>query len=153
MKIEIDETLDEEEVIIRCKELNSKIADLQNLIAGATGFERKLSFEKDGKEYFIPVDNVLFFETEDKKVYVHTKEEVYCSKYKLYELEKLLPYTFIRVSKSTILNTKHIFSISWNITSSSVVEFSNSHKKVYVSRTYYKVLKERLSDNVLSESS
>lgn len=146
MKIEIDETLVEEEVIIRCKELNSRIADLQSLISGAAGHERKLSFEKDGKEYFIPVNDILFCETEDKKVYVHTTNDVYQSKYKLYELEKILPYNFLRVSKSALLNTKQIYSISWNITSSSVVEFSNTCKKVYVSRTYYKVLKDRLSD-------
>jgi len=146
MKIEIDETLVEEEVIIRCKEFNNRIADLQSMIVGASGQSNKLSFEKDGKEIFIPVEKVLFFETEDKKVYVHTTDEVYQSKYKLYELEELLPYYFLRVSKSTILNTKQIYSISWNITSSSVVEFAGTHKKVYVSRTYYKVLKERLSD-------
>ena len=146
MRIEIDETLEEEEVIIRCKELNSKIADLQNVIAGAAGQERKISFEKEGKEYYIPVEDILFFETEDKRVYVHTTDDVYMSKYKLYELEEILPYNFLRVSKSTVLNTKQIYSISWNITSSSVVEFLHTHKKVYVSRTYYKVLKERLSD-------
>ena len=48
--------------------------------------------------------------------------------------------------KSTILNINHIYSITRNITSSSLVEFKNTHKKVYVSRSYYKVLKLKLSE-------
>ena len=146
MRIEIDENLSEEEIIIKCPQLNSEIANLQKEIAGMFGKERKISFERDEKEYFIPIKDILFFETQDKKVYVHTADSVYHSKYKLYELEQLLPHTFVRVSKSSILNTKQIYSISWNIASSSVVEFSNTSKKVYVSRTYYKVLKELMAD-------
>lgn len=146
MRIEIDESLTEEEVIIRCRQLNKEVAKLQQLLSNATYEERKLLLEKDGKDYFIAVGDILFFETQDKKVFVHTGREVYGSKYKLYELEKMLPYSFMRVSKSTILNTKQIYSISWNIASSSVVEFLNTHKKVFVSRTYYKVLKERLEN-------
>lgn len=146
MRIEIDESLDEEEIIIKCRQLNKGIMDIQQAITNVLGSEQKLILEKEGKEYLIPVDDILFFETQTKKVFVHTKGEVYSSRYKLYELEKLLPYTFLRVSKSTILNIRQIYSISWNITSSSEVEFLHTHKKVFVSRTYYKILKERLEN-------
>ena len=64
--------------------------------------------------------------------------------YKLYELEEFLPGYFMRVSKSTILNTNHIYSITRSISSSSKVEFQNTHKQVYVSRYYYKPLKIKL---------
>lgn len=77
-------------------------------------------------------------------IYAHTLNEVYQVKYKLYELEEILPQNFIRISKSTILNINHIYSITRNITSASLVEFKNTHKKVYVSRGYYKVLKLKL---------
>lgn len=50
----------------------------------------------------------------------------------------------MRVSKSTILNINHIYSITRNLTSSSIVEFQNTHKQVYVSRHYYKPLKFKL---------
>ena len=45
--------------------------------------------------------------------------------------------------KSTILNINHIYSITRNITSSSLVEFKNTHKKVYDG--YLKV-QEKFSD-------
>ena len=40
----------------------------------------------------------------------------------------LLPINFIRVSKSTILNVDHIFSIEKNLTASSIVQFNKTHK-------------------------
>ncbi len=146
MRIEIDATLEEEEVIIKCRQLNKKVSDIQQALSNISDCENKIVLERDGKEYFIQIEDILFFETQDKKVFVHTEEEVYYSKNKLYELEKILPYIFIRVSKSTILNIRKVYSISWNIPSSSVVEFLHTPKKVFVSRTYYKVLKERLAN-------
>lgn len=52
----------------------------------------------------------------------------------------------MRVSKSTILNLNHIYSITKNLTASSIVEFINTHKQVYISRYYYKPLKCRLEE-------
>lgn len=67
-------------------------------------------------------------------------------KYRLYELEEILPKYFVRVSKSTILNVNQVYSIDKNITSSSIIKFSKSYKQVYVSRNYYKILKQRLEE-------
>ena len=82
----------------------------------------------------------LFFETDENGISAHTRTDAYQVKYKLYELEELLPRFFMRVSKSAILNTNHIYSINRNLTASSVVAFLNTHKQVYVSRYYYKPL-------------
>ncbi|MEG0578156.1 MAG: LytTR family DNA-binding domain-containing protein, partial [Bacilli bacterium] len=71
----------------------------------------------------------------------HTIDNAYQVKYKLYELEEILTNNFMRVSKSTIVNIDYIYSIERNITSSSIVEFQNTHKKVYVSRYYYWTVK------------
>lgn len=86
----------------------------------------------------------MFFETEGGAVQVHTADDMYSISAKLYELEEMLPRYFARVSKSSILNTKKIYSITKNLSASSIVEFQNSYKKVYVSRYYYKMLKELL---------
>lgn len=40
------------------------------------------------------MENVLFFETAEKGICAHTAEEVYQVRYKLYELEKMLPGIF-----------------------------------------------------------
>ena len=110
-----------------------------------TGKQQLICYKED-TEYYLSLDEILFFETEAKEVWVHTTDKMYQTRYKLYELEELLPGHFMRVSKSTILNTNRIYSITRNLTASSVVEFMGSHKQVYVSRYYYKPLKCKLEE-------
>lgn len=100
-------------------------------------------------EYYLSLDEILFFETDEAGISAHTKTDAYQTKYKLYELEDMLPGFFMRVSKSTILNTNHIYSINRNLTASSVVAFSGTHKQVYVSRYYYKLLISKLEEKRL----
>ena len=95
------------------------------------------------------LSKILFFETDENGISAHTRDEMYQTRYKLYELEDMLPGVFMRVSKSTILNTDQIYSIDRNLTASSVVAFLNTHKKVYVSRYYYKPLTQKLQEKRL----
>jgi len=144
IQIEVDEKILEDEVIIRCNQLNDEINQIQNVVNEIISKNKSIIFYKDNIEYYILLKEVLFFETEENNVFAHTLENVYQVKYKLYELEKLLPGNFMRVSKSSILNIDYIYSITRNITASSIVEFQNTYKKVYVSRNYYKPLKFKL---------
>ena len=144
IRIELESEIKENEVIIKCSELSDEVTRIQKVISELIAEKREMIFYKENTEYYICIDDVLFFETEESLIYAHMLSEVYQVKYKLYELEEILPKNFVRVSKSTILNINHIYSITRNITSSSLVEFKNTHKKVYVSRSYYKVLKLRL---------
>ena len=144
--IEVDEQLTEECIVIKCQRLDEKVIKLQSLLVEHTDSSRDILLHKDGKEYYMPLDKLLFFESENKQIWAHTKNEMYETDYKLYELEELLPGGFMRVSKSTIVNLNHIYSITKNITSASIVEFNGCHKQVYVSRNYYKALIERLDE-------
>ena len=144
--IEVEEGLSEECIIIRCQRLDENIIKLQNLLAEQTKGGRDILLYKGDKSYYIPLDELLFFETENKQIWAHTAKEMYETDYKLYELEELLPGHFMRISKSTIVNLEHIYSITKNIASSSIVEFSGCHKQIYVSRNYYKALISRLDE-------
>ena len=145
IRIEIDENAHEDEVIIRCKELNENVKKVQQAIKQYS-VKTNLVFMKENTEYFIPLSCVLFFETAEKGIEAHTADDLYTIKNKLYELEKILPANFVRASKSSILNIDHIYSIEKNITSASLVRFNGSHKQLYVSRNYYKALKQRLNE-------
>ncbi|MGL4912699.1 MAG: LytTR family DNA-binding domain-containing protein [Romboutsia sp.] len=146
IRIEVDERIEENEVIIRCNQLNEDINSIQKLINDMIRKKTNITFYKDNIEYYISLSEILFFETEEVNISAHTVDNVYQVKYKLYELEDILPTNFMRVSKSTILNTDYIYSITRNLTASSVVEFQKTHKKVYVSRHYYKPLKTKLEE-------
>jgi DNA-binding LytR/AlgR family response regulator len=137
----------EDEIIIRCKELTDAISDIQKAIAektAAVNMVSEIAFFKDTEQYYFPLNNVLFFETDNDTVYAHTASEMYKTEFKLYELQEMLPRQFIRSSKSAIINVKHILSINKNLASSSLVKFHKSHKQIYVSRMYYKELKQVL---------
>ena len=144
VRIELDPQMDEPEMIIRAPRLTEDVARLQQLI-----LEQKmtpLTFYKDRSEYFVDVSEILFFVTDGEKIYGHTKEEAYEVRQKLYELEEILPIAFCRISKSTIVNTKQIYSIEKSFSGTSTVNFYQTHKQVHVSRHYYQLLKERLKE-------
>ena len=114
---------------------------LSEIVAG----NQRFIFYKGETDYYMSLDEILFFETENGTINVHTADDVYQTKYKLYELEERLPGYFMRVSKSAILNVDKIYSMTKNL-STCLVQFTKSHKQVYVSRYYFKPLKEKLEE-------
>lgn len=144
IRVEIDDSIAEDEVVIRCSDFTDEHMKLKQTISQLVGSHEQLAFYKGETQYYIALGEILFFETENGQMCAHTANDVFTVKLKLYELEELLPSYFVRVSKSSILNSRKIYSITKNITASSMVEFQNSHKKVYVSRYYYKILKDML---------
>lgn len=145
IKIEIDETISENEVIIRCASLTKEIQHIQQTLSEFISGNQRYVFYKDETEYYIALDEILFFETDNGNINVHTSDDIYHTKYKLYELEAQLPGYFMRVSKSSIINIDKIYSMTKNL-SSCLVQFSKSPKQVYVSRYYFKPLKEKLEE-------
>ncbi len=136
----------EDEVIIRCKEITPEIVQLQKTLADQSKKTESIVLFQGDTEFYIDVNQILFFETEDQKVIAHTRTESYETGKKLYELEEMLSGTFQRISKSSIVNVSKIYSIKRNVTASSEIEFLGTHKQIYVSRAYYKVLKDRLEE-------
>jgi len=150
VRIEIDEKLTEDEVLIRCSRLDEKAQKVYETLQEITKETKRIIFYKGNTEFYFPLENILFFETTDNCVSAHTVDSIYQTEYRLYELEEMLPGFFMRVSKSTILNLNHIYSITRNLTASSAVEFTGTHKQVFVSRYYYKPLKCRLDEKRIS---
>lgn len=146
IKIEIDEQLNEDEITIRCRELNDQIEQLQKAVREISASSQRYVFQKGESQYYLSLDEILFFEADDHRIYAHTKKDVYETRYKLYELEKLLPSYFLRVSKSTVINMRSVLSIKKNLTSASLIEFRNSDKVTYASRSYYKLLEMRMQE-------
>lgn len=146
IKIEIDESLSEDEVLIRCRGLTEQVTEIQKAVSEVVNTSKRFAFYRGNTEYYLALEEILFFETDGDGINAHTRDNIYQTKYKLYELEDLLPGCFMRISKSSIVNTKHIYSISRNLTASSVVAFAGTHKQVYVSRYYYKPLVNKLEE-------
>jgi len=148
MKVRIDVREDcEEEIVIKCRKADEDILRIRQYIMDMPQKMPDITYYKENHhEYYMPVGDVMFFETDDETVYAHTADDAYRVKFKLYELENFLPADFVRISKSTIINVRHINSIERNIASASLIKFYESYKQVYVSRFYYKNLKQRLKE-------
>ena len=144
--VNVDENCIEEQVIINCHELNENIINIQKTISAMENQSLKIELKQGEKEFYLDVGEILFFETDNNQVMAHTASEIFLTGSKLYELEKILPWYFSRISKSAILNVKKVYAITRNLTASSLIEFEGTLKHVYVSRAYYKPLKEKLEE-------
>ncbi len=151
VRLEIVEDIEEDEVVIRCREINGRIQRIQKMVSEEASGTLQMTFYKGSQEFYFPLKNIAFFETEDNNVHAHTRTDTYRIKYRLYELEELLPRSFVQVSKSAIVNVEQILMVNRNLTSSSLIQFYKSHKQLYVSRRYYKNLNERLNERSCHE--
>ena len=150
LRVEISDDIDCDEVVIRSKRIDSNVMKLREAIEdvlSASEIELKLG----DRDYFVPVSDILFFETDGGKLSVHTKDRIYSSDEKLYSLEERLPRSFVRVSKSCVVNSANVEVISRSVTGSAEVGFFGSDKRAYVSRMYYKILKEIIYETRLSK--
>lgn len=146
VKIVEDENRTEAEIVIYCKQRDENVRSIEMLIHSVVEKEAALELFLKGTQYYIPISKILFFETEGNKVQAHTADNMYMTDRKLYQLEETLPGYFLRISKSTIVNVNSVYAVSRNLAASSAVEFQGTHKQVYVSRRYFKLLKERLEE-------
>jgi DNA-binding LytR/AlgR family response regulator len=146
IRIDIDKDAGEPEVIIRCRRADDDVLRVQKAVLDALPSGARLKAAKDGNDYYLAPDDVLFFESEAGKTWAHTRQDAFEVKLRLYELEATLPRGFVRVSKSAIVSASHIYSVARNITGPSVVSFRDSHKRVSASRQYYGSLRDKLDE-------
>ena len=144
LRVEISPETAEEEVVIRCRERDARTVSLERAVESIIGCSTDMMLTLGDTEYYIPKKELLFFETYDGKVTAHTADRMLYTSYKLFELESIMPKSFVRVSKSCIVNIDAIGAIAKNLTGASRVMFRGTEKAVYVSRSYYKVLKEKI---------
>ena len=68
IKIEIDDGLEEEEIVIRCKSLSEDVISIQKRITDAVNSRMQLEVRRGEKEYYLTIDEILFFETDENGV-------------------------------------------------------------------------------------
>lgn len=141
MKVTIEEIGkdEEEEIIFRCHEIDEdiiqvlhKIKKAKNGIVGVSGDEI----------HRLELDEIYYFEVVDNKSFFYCEEEVYESKWKLYEFEEFSRNSsFFRASKSVILNVDKIDFVR-PVFSGRFEAVLLNKEKVIVSRQYVGELKK-----------
>ena len=143
MDVEIEQIGKEsgELVLIRCHAVTEEVREIVAFVKSRQG---SLSGVKDAKRYEIAVSELYYIESVDGKTFLYTKEQVYETPYRVYELESLLRSKhFLRVSKSMLINLMKIRSIqpAFNGRFTAVLQ---SGEEVIISRNYVKDLKAAL---------
>ncbi len=132
---------EEDELIVKCDYLDESLTKLINQFKTGKG---KMNFYKDSKIVFVDPEEVLYFESVDDKVFAYTKESVYETKSKLYQLEEELPASiFFRANKAVIVNLDKIDSLTPVFGGRFEAVLENGYK-VMISRNYLNTLKELL---------
>jgi DNA-binding LytR/AlgR family response regulator len=144
MKLRIEECDGEEEVVVYCKSKSERIRRIEIAVERILSEDGEMVLTLGDTEFYVPKKELLFFETADGKVTAHTRENMYYTGLTLQNLEETLPHNFIRVSKSCIVNASRVCALSKNVTGQGEVLFRDTSKRAFVSRGYYKDLKQKV---------
>ena len=148
LRIELDDSAPEE-IIIRTARVDDRIKRLQDAIIGSLGGGGEIAVRKDGVECYLPYREMLYFETDGGRILAHTADDCFICPLRLTELEELLPRSFTRASKGCLVNTAHIRSISRSPTGVSEATFAGSGKRIFISRMYYKIVRDIIEETRL----
>ncbi|WCG35467.1 LytTR family DNA-binding domain-containing protein [Companilactobacillus farciminis] len=146
MKIRLDISSEyrEKEVIIRANKKDEEVAEILRNLQEIDTKLHNINGYLDNTVYSLSTQDILFFETNDRNVYAHTKDNAFLIHYRLYELEENLSDNFLRVSKSSILNVDEVKSLTQSVMGN-LIQFRDSYKQIYVSRRFLKKLKLKLN--------
>ncbi|WP_242215168.1 LytTR family DNA-binding domain-containing protein [Bacillus cereus group sp. BfR-BA-01383] len=143
VRIELDPSQDEVEIIIRTKEVTDEMQQLLKIIEGGT--VNQIIGVLDQQYHLLNLHDIYWFYTEGRKVMAQTKKGSLEVKARLYELEEQLAgKRFARFSKSILANLGHVKSFEMSFGGSMCAHFSNGMKE-YVSRKYVPLIKEALN--------
>ena len=129
----------EEEVVIYARERTKLIENIEEMINGSVS--EIIGYGKN-QAVRLKIDEVTCFMVEDNKVYALTDKEKYQLKQRLYQLEEMLPDTFVKINQSCIANIRLIKKFDTSISGTLIINFKNGYKD-YVSRRQMKAVKER----------
>lgn len=141
IKIIEDETLQETCVVIHCRKRDE---DILRMIAKLQLQEKNIIGTYRGEDHLIPLADILYIDTMDKHVFLYSSTLVYETTLRLYEIEEqFMECGFFRANKSTIINFQKIRSLRPDFDGRIEVTMENE-KKLYVSRQYAPILKQKL---------
>lgn len=143
MRITIEENRDmeEEEVVIRCREVDENILKMIHNIKNSL----EVFIGYDGEHiHRIRPREIYYIEAVDSKVFFYCREKIYESRQKLYELEVFSQgMNFLRVSKSVILNLTKIKYVAPTFNGRFEAVLDNGETQI-ISRQYVPDLKHKL---------
>ena len=140
-KLIIDKTR-EEEIVASVHGPSALTEAIEKLVMEYAGADRITAYTEDDIT-ILKWSEIACITVEDGKTYaVDTTGKRYRLKQRLYELEQILPDSFIRINKSAIANQTHIERFSANFSGAVDAVFRGGYRE-YVSRRCFAQIKRR----------
>ncbi|WP_157950231.1 LytTR family DNA-binding domain-containing protein [Vallitalea okinawensis] len=142
LDIDIDDKYEETTIVIKTKEITKELEDMIKTIR--TSPKKTLVGKSKEKLYIINPDEIYRMYGESQKVLTETENGIYELSHKLYELEEQFKDTsFVRVSKSAIVNFDKVKNMEMFFNGTMCVNFDNG-KQEFISRRYVSKIKQYL---------
>lgn len=105
----------------------------------------KLPIKERGKTTLINQDDIIYCESQGKKVFIYTENEEFATSYTLNELEERLDTTkFFRAHQAYIVNLDHVREIVSFGEGSYMINLDKSKQQIILSRSRAKLLRRKL---------
>ena len=131
----------EPEVTIEYKELSGNVKRVSNYVKSV---DSNIPCKKENEEYSVPVNEIYYLESVDKKAFIYTESEVFQASRRLLELEKELKGSgFVRVSRSAIINVEKLKGIK-NLPNSKLEAILINDERICVNRNYLNDIRDVL---------
>ncbi len=125
---------------IYTNELSDNIQKAINLLEDESN--NSMIAVKKGKDItFLKFNEIYMFRVENKQVMVYTNDDSFLVKKALYQIEEILDSSFIRISKSTIINLDKIDRVAPSLKGMMFIKLKNGLKD-NISRKYLPNFKE-----------
>lgn len=147
MKVRLQKVQKEqEEIIIRYQNMTSEIEDIVRYLEGKN---EKLIGTKDGQQYMIRPQDVIYLESVDGGTFIYTKKEIYRTGITLAQAELLYGKEgFFRCSKAMVMNIYRIVKLK-SEPGNRIDAMMDNDEHVLISRRYAKELRNILKGGVL----
>ncbi len=143
MKFQLIIDKENEEVITaRVKKANELTEKIETLVKEYVGENKIVAFSED-ETVILEIKNIECVTVIDNKVWAITENGKYLIKNRLYEVEKILPFSFIKINKSSVANINKIKKFISTYSGGVNIEFKSGYTD-YVSRRCLPQLKRRL---------
>ncbi|MCR5026352.1 MAG: LytTR family transcriptional regulator [Methanobrevibacter sp.] len=138
----LSKEVDEPYADIHTNQLTDNISKAISILESEEASEM-LAVKKGSDIALLEFSDIYMFRVEDKQVNVYTENTNYLVKKPLYQVEEDLDQSFIRISKTTIVNLKKINRVAPSLKGMMFLELKNGLKD-NISRKYLPDFKEAL---------
>ena len=117
--------------------------DIQNLLSLIKASSNIVTAQQDERTIVLKERDIYMIRVENEKTIIYCKEKKYYSKKRLYELENILKHSFMKISKTTLVNLQYIDGVEASFGGTMLLILKNGCKD-YVPRKYLPGFKEYL---------